>query len=84
MQRAAVKFSAVAGRQFSSAASHQPPKKLHGINGRYAGAVYTAASKVRLQPMLSSRSLGTNSPIIGVFFCFFPNWPGERIREGGG
>jgi hypothetical protein len=29
------------------AASHAPPKKLHGTTGRYAGAVYTAASKVR-------------------------------------
>lgn len=25
---------------------HSPPKRLHGITGRYAGAVYTAASKV--------------------------------------
>jgi hypothetical protein len=25
---------------------HTPPKRLHGITGRYAGAVYTAASKV--------------------------------------
>ena len=24
---------------------HTPPKRLHGITGRYAGAVYTAASK---------------------------------------
>jgi hypothetical protein len=27
---------------------HTPPKRLHGITGRYAGAVYTAASKVCL------------------------------------
>jgi F-type H+-transporting ATPase subunit O len=31
-------------RAFSSA-SHAPPKKLHGTAGRYAGALYTAASK---------------------------------------
>lgn len=33
-------------RMFSAAKSHAPPKKVHGINGRYASAVYTAASKV--------------------------------------
>jgi hypothetical protein len=26
--------------------SHKPPKKVAGIVGRYAGSVYTAASKV--------------------------------------
>ena len=37
----------VAARAFSTkAVSHAPPKKIHGIPGRYAGAVYTAASKV--------------------------------------
>ena len=35
-----------AARAFSSKVSHTPPKKIHGIPGRYAGAVYTAASKV--------------------------------------
>ena len=36
-----------AARAFSSkAVSHAPPKKIHGTTGRYAGAVYTAASKV--------------------------------------
>ena len=29
-----------------SAVNHLPVKKIPGINGRYAGAVYTAASKV--------------------------------------
>jgi hypothetical protein len=38
----------VAVRSFSgkAAVSHAPPKKIHGTVGRYAGAVYTAASKV--------------------------------------
>lgn len=26
--------------------NHMPPKKIPGIHGRYAGALYTAASKV--------------------------------------
>ena len=30
----------------AAAVNHNPPKKIPGINGRYAGAVYTAASKV--------------------------------------
>lgn len=34
-------------RLFSTTAiKHTPPKKLHGIPGRYAEAVYVAASKV--------------------------------------
>ncbi len=37
-------------RMLSTAApkvvSHAPPLKIHGIVGRYAGSVYTAASKV--------------------------------------
>ena len=33
-------------RAFCTDAAHAPPKKLHGTTGRYAGAVYTAASKV--------------------------------------
>jgi hypothetical protein len=28
--------------------SHVPPKKVAGIVGRYAGSVYSAASKVRV------------------------------------
>ena len=32
-------------RMFSDAAKHTPPSKVHGITGRYAGALYTAASK---------------------------------------
>ena len=31
-----------------STAKHTPPKKLHGIPGRYAEAVYVAASKVSI------------------------------------
>jgi F-type H+-transporting ATPase subunit O len=30
----------------SAAPKHAPPKKIHGVTGRYASAVYTAASKV--------------------------------------
>lgn len=33
-------------RTFCTDAAHAPPKRLHGTTGRYAGAVYTAASKV--------------------------------------
>ncbi len=28
-----------------AAKNHAPPKRIHGVTGRYAGAVYTAASK---------------------------------------
>lgn len=30
----------------AAAVNHLPPKKIPGIHGRYAGALYTAASKV--------------------------------------
>lgn len=54
MQRIARSPAIGAFRQLSTkaapvppvAANHLPPKKIPGINGRYAGAVYTAASKV--------------------------------------
>ena len=35
-------------RAFSDASNaHAPPKKIHGTVGRYAGAIYTAASKAK-------------------------------------
>jgi hypothetical protein len=34
-------------RFFSTVKQHVPPKKLYGIPGRYAEAVYVAASKVK-------------------------------------
>lgn len=40
------RVSGIVFRNFSADAKHAPPKKIHGIGGRYAGAVYTAASKV--------------------------------------
>ena len=45
--RRAVCTAAVAGKRFLATAKHEPPKKLHGVEGRYASALYTAASKVR-------------------------------------
>jgi hypothetical protein len=58
-----VRSSAASGaiRQLSTKAaaavppvvSHLPPKKIPGITGRYAAAVYTAASKVKLRKILS-------------------------------
>lgn len=39
---------ALGARALSSAATHQPPKKITGTHGRYAAAVYTAASKAGL------------------------------------
>ena len=58
-----VRSSAAAGaiRQLSTkaaaaappAVNHLPPKKIPGITGRYAGAVYTAASKVMPRKILS-------------------------------
>lgn len=41
------------GRFFSDA-SHAPPKKLTGIVGRYASAMYTAASKAKKLPVVES------------------------------
>eukprot|EP01041_Mallomonas_annulata_P014498 gene14498-30865_t len=38
----------VIGTRFFSTQSHAPPKKIHGTVGRYAGAVYTSASKAGL------------------------------------
>ena len=38
-------FRALASEASSSSASHEPPKKLYGTSGRYAGAIYTSASK---------------------------------------
>jgi hypothetical protein len=40
------KLSGITLRSFSEAAKHQPPKKITGTVGKYAGALYTAASKV--------------------------------------
>lgn len=44
--RATVTASSPSAMRMFSTAQHVPPKKLHGTTGRYAGAVYTAASKV--------------------------------------
>ena len=46
--KSVIRTSVIAARQFATAASHAPPKKQYGINGRYAGATYTAASKVNM------------------------------------
>lgn len=43
-----LKSTVQSGRRFLSeaASKHTPPKKVHGIPGRYAGATYIAASKI--------------------------------------
>lgn len=48
--RSALRLPVTGVRNLAAAAtaSHVPPKKIHGITGRYAGAVYTAASKAGL------------------------------------
>lgn len=40
----------MAVRSFCADASHVPPKKVFGTHGKYAGALYTAASKARMLP----------------------------------
>jgi hypothetical protein len=40
--------TAVRGFATKSAAKQQPPKKLHGVHGRYATALFNAASNVCL------------------------------------
>eukprot|EP00428_Durinskia_dybowskii_P062611 CAMPEP_0170389876 /NCGR_PEP_ID=MMETSP0117_2-20130122/18846_1 /TAXON_ID=400756 /ORGANISM="Durinskia baltica, Strain CSIRO CS-38" /LENGTH=207 /DNA_ID=CAMNT_0010645883 /DNA_START=55 /DNA_END=678 /DNA_ORIENTATION=+ len=53
-----------AARSFSSkAVSHAPPKKVHGTTGRYAGAVYTAASKASLLDKVEGELLAVNDLI---------------------
>lgn len=52
MNRSLIKLFPQIGRTLSTssiakAKTHVPPKKIHGTIGRYAGAIYTAASKVR-------------------------------------
>jgi hypothetical protein len=39
-------FATTTKRFLTAAVKHTPPKKIYSIPGRYAGAVYTAASKV--------------------------------------
>ena len=46
MIRTGVSRFGLAVRAMCTDAAHSPPKRLHGTTGRYAGAVYTAASKV--------------------------------------
>mmetsp|Transcript_11030 Transcript_11030/g.16599 ORF Transcript_11030/g.16599 Transcript_11030/m.16599 type:complete len:201 (+) Transcript_11030:123-725(+) len=48
-------------RSFSTAVSHAPPKKIFGTHGRYAGAVYTAASKAGLLEKVESELLAVGS-----------------------
>ena len=89
MQRVG-KFSAVLTRQFSAAAaaSHAPPKKLHGINGRYAGAIYTAASKAGILEKVEGEMLAFNdvlkkSPAFASFLSN-PTVPrGEKVAQVG-
>lgn len=40
----------MAVRSFCADVSHAPPKKVFGTHGKYAGALYTAASKAKLLP----------------------------------
>ena len=89
MQRVG-KFSAVLTRQFSAAAaaSHAAPKKLHGINGRYAGAIYTAASKAGILEKVEGEMLAFNdvlkkSPAFASFLSN-PTVPrGEKVAQVG-
>lgn len=63
----------MAVRQFSAEISHAPPKKVHGIHGKYAGALYTAASKAKLLPKVEveisafSETLKKNEGFAGFF-----------------
>eukprot|EP01036_Dinobryon_divergens_P030024 gene30024-39214_t len=51
---------AFAQRSFSAAADHQPPKKIFGVHGRYAGALFTAASKAGLLPKVEAEVLAVS------------------------
>lgn len=42
-------------------ASHAPPKKTNGIMGRYAGSLFTAASKAKLLPKVEEELQAFNS-----------------------
>eukprot|EP00604_Paraphysomonas_vestita_P003173 CAMPEP_0174821192 /NCGR_PEP_ID=MMETSP1107-20130205/5938_1 /TAXON_ID=36770 /ORGANISM="Paraphysomonas vestita, Strain GFlagA" /LENGTH=208 /DNA_ID=CAMNT_0016037949 /DNA_START=50 /DNA_END=676 /DNA_ORIENTATION=- len=43
--------------------THTPPKRLHGVTGRYAGAVYTAASKAGLLDKVETELLAFSSTL---------------------
>eukprot|EP00286_Rhodomonas_abbreviata_P014347 CAMPEP_0181324500 /NCGR_PEP_ID=MMETSP1101-20121128/20395_1 /TAXON_ID=46948 /ORGANISM="Rhodomonas abbreviata, Strain Caron Lab Isolate" /LENGTH=212 /DNA_ID=CAMNT_0023432685 /DNA_START=46 /DNA_END=684 /DNA_ORIENTATION=- len=47
----------------TKAVSHEPPKKIHGTTGRYAGAVYKAASKAGILDKVEGE-LGAVSELI--------------------
>lgn len=56
----------VGRRAFASeaaAVSHVPPKKIHGTTGRYAGAVYTAASKAGILDKVESELVAFNNTL---------------------
>lgn len=61
-------------RHFAAAAKHAPPKKIYGINGRYAEATYTAASKAGLLDKVASelqafKNVLTKSPNFHSFLA---------------
>eukprot|EP01038_Epipyxis_sp_PR26KG_P009902 gene9902-13322_t len=65
----------VSRRLFSSkAVSHAPPIKIHGINGRYASAVYVAASKINglakvENELLAFKDIVNKSPNFAAFLA---------------
>ena len=80
-------------KQFSTAAkvatkevSHTPPRKLIGLTGRYAGALYTAASKgnaldkVEVELMAISQSLKKSTSFAA--FLYNPTVPrAEKVAK---
>lgn len=41
-------------RRFFATASHEPPKKIYGVPGRYASALYVSASKANVLPQVEA------------------------------
>jgi hypothetical protein len=59
----------IVARHFSSDASHAPPKKLFGVTGKYAEALYVAASKVLRVLLHMPRYVFTNWNMPNVKFA---------------
>eukprot|EP00341_Mesodinium_pulex_P007418 CAMPEP_0116933120 /NCGR_PEP_ID=MMETSP0467-20121206/28839_1 /TAXON_ID=283647 /ORGANISM="Mesodinium pulex, Strain SPMC105" /LENGTH=211 /DNA_ID=CAMNT_0004613923 /DNA_START=50 /DNA_END=685 /DNA_ORIENTATION=+ len=51
------------GKRTFASDAHAPPKKLHGTTGRYAGAVYTSASKAGMLEKVENELVAFSSTL---------------------
>lgn len=57
--------------QASAAVSHEPPKKIPGSHGRYAGAMFSAASKAGMLEKVEAELLSITNVISKVRLAKF-------------